>query len=181
VDLARAARQIGYPDAVPTQTTVTIFSDTPPDWVAILEAATRDPAPSVRHRVPVRYDGPDLAEAACQLGLSEASVIALHAGREYECTAVGFQPGFAYLGDLPPELSLLPRRPSPRSLVPAGAVAIAGPQTAIYPGGSPGGWWLIGETDWPVQDPETRIGRISVGDTVQFQDVSDWEVTHPHD
>jgi len=105
--------------------------------------------------VPVRYggaDGPDLEEVAAVTGLTPDEVIAVHSAVDYEVAFLGFAPGFAYLGPLDPSLTL-PRRSSPRARVPAGSVAIGGPQTAIYPGEGPGGWWLIGRTDLPVWDP----------------------------
>ncbi|MDX2065396.1 MAG: carboxyltransferase domain-containing protein [Fimbriimonadaceae bacterium] len=181
VDLAHAARSLGYSDAVPTKTGVTVFSDSPPDWEQILAMAAASPAESTAHRVEVHYDGPDLSEAAERLGLSVAELVRSHTAQSYECVAVGFQPGFAYLGDLPDMIGRLPRRASPRAHVPSGTVAIAGRQTAIYPGDSPGGWWLIGRTTWPVRDAETRIGHIAVGDTVQFSEISDPEARHPND
>lgn len=116
--------------------------------------------------VPVRYDGPDLAETAERSDLSVDELIALHAATTYTAWFLGFMPGFAYLGPLDPRI-VAPRRPSPRSRVPAGAVAVADGQTAIYPAVSPGGWQLIGSTDVrpfdPAGDPPARIragGRV---------------------
>lgn len=106
--------------------------------------------------IPVRYggaDGPDLDEVARRTGLSAARVVELHARGTYRAYLLGFAPGFAYLGVLPEELRL-PRRSSPRPVVPAGSVAIAGAQTAVYPLATPGGWHLLGRTDLPVWDPQ---------------------------
>jgi KipI family sensor histidine kinase inhibitor len=118
--------------------------------------------------IPVRYDGPDLAEVARATGLGEAEVVERHASAEYRVYLLGFAPGFAYLGELDPALRL-PRRESPRTRVPAGSVAIAGAQTAVYPLTTPGGWHLIGRTDarmWDVgRDPPALLG---VGDRVRF-------------
>jgi KipI family sensor histidine kinase inhibitor len=105
--------------------------------------------------VPVRYggaDGPDLAEVAQRLRLTPDEVASLHASTAYAVAFLGFAPGFAYLGSLPPELQV-PRRTTPRERVPAGSVAIAGELTAIYPGSMPGGWHLIGRTDAVLFDP----------------------------
>jgi KipI family sensor histidine kinase inhibitor len=105
--------------------------------------------------IPVHYGGrhgPDLAEVAGLAGPAPEQVIALHSGREYSVDFLGFAPGFAYLGPLAPELTL-PRRPVPRPWLPAGSVAVGGPQTAVYPVDGPGGWWLIGWTPFPVWDP----------------------------
>lgn len=99
--------------------------------------------------VPTRYggsDGPDLGAVAELTGLTEAAVVERHAAVTYTALFLGFAPGFAYLGPVPSEIAV-PRRPVPRTLVPAGSVAIAGPQTAVYPVDSPGGWWIIGRTD----------------------------------
>lgn len=115
-------------------------------------AAAEEPPPL---EVPVRYggeDGPDLAAVAAATGLASDAVIALHAGTIYTVLIVGFTPGFAYLGNLPPALEL-PRRATPRTAVPAGSVAIAARQTAVYPAATPGGWHLIGRTPLVAWDP----------------------------
>lgn len=118
--------------------------------------------------IPVVYDGPDLAEVARAAGLDAREVAALHAGREYYAYLLGFVPGFAYLGDLEQRL-VLPRRATPRPHVPAGSVAIAGTQTAVYPRASPGGWHLIGRTDSVLFDPAREpAGLIAPGDRVRF-------------
>src|SRR5438067_817220 len=91
---------------------------------------------------------------------------------------LGFAPGFAYLGPLPKEIAV-PRRATPRERVPAGSVAIAGRQTAVYPFATPGGWRLIGRTDRRMWD----LGRASpalfaAGGTVRFEPVGDdWRDT----
>lgn len=105
--------------------------------------------------IPVRYgglDGPDLDDVAATLGLSPVDVIELHAGATYRVLFLGFAPGFAYLGGLPPALAT-PRRASPRERVASGSVGIAGEQTAVYPIAMPGGWQLIGRTDVRLFDP----------------------------
>ena len=111
-------------------------------------------------QIPVRYDGPDLSEVAKCLHFSENEVIERHAEAVYTVFMVGFLPGFPYLGPLPETLEL-PRRDTPRLRVPAGSVAIAGRQTGIYPQASPGGWHLIGRTDFrlfaPSQNPPARL------------------------
>ncbi|WP_158886749.1 5-oxoprolinase subunit PxpB [Amycolatopsis anabasis] len=111
--------------------------------------------------VPVRYDGEDLADVAAATGLSTSDIAERHAGREYTVAFCGFAPGFAYLTGLDPVLHL-PRRATPRVRVPAGAVAVAGEYTAVYPHASPGGWQLIGHTElavWDVdRDPPHLLG-----------------------
>lgn len=130
------------------------LSDLLADWrVPDDDAAADEDAPLIE--IPVRYggpEGPDLAEVARSIGLTPAEVIELHTGTIYTVAFSGFVPGFAYLGPLPPRL-VLPRLDTPRPRVPAGSVAIAGQQTAVYPVDSPGGWWLIGRTNVPVWDP----------------------------
>ena len=110
--------------------------------------------------IDVVYDGEDLAAVADASGLSIADVVALHSGGTYVCDFCGFAPGFAYLSGLHPRL-VLPRRATPRTSVPGGSVAIAGPYSAAYPSASPGGWNLLGRTDavlWDVTaDPPSRI------------------------
>jgi KipI family sensor histidine kinase inhibitor len=121
--------------------------------------------------IPTRYgaaDGKDLDDVAAQLGLSAAAVVELHASTDYEVYMLGFAPGFAYLGILP-EAIAVPRRASPRPRVPAGSVAIAERQSAIYPAVTPGGWNLIGRTDLPLWDVE-RVppALLAPGDRVRF-------------
>ena len=126
------------------------------------------------HMVPTRYggeEGPDLEDVARATGLTVAEVIALHSGTEYTAEMLGFMPGFAYLGWLPPALET-PRRRTPRTLVRAGSVAIAARQTAIYPSDSPGGWNLIGRTSRVLFDPHrSSPALILPGDRVRFAPV----------
>jgi KipI family sensor histidine kinase inhibitor len=121
--------------------------------------------------IPVRYGGEyglDLARVAQASGLREAEVIERHAGVEYTVYFVGFQPGFAYLGDLDPKL-VTPRLDSPRARVPAGTVAIGGTHTAVYPFASPGGWNLIGKTDLTMFDVNRKDpALLARGSRVKF-------------
>ena len=121
--------------------------------------------------VETRYDGPDLEETAERSGLDVDALVALHAATTYTAWFLGFLPGFAYLGPLDPRI-VAPRRASPRARVPAGTIAIADGQSAIYPTDSPGGWQLIGSADPsalalfdPTRDPPTRI---RAGDRIRF-------------
>lgn len=118
--------------------------------------------------IPVRYDGIDVQTVADACGTSVEEVIRLHSGRDYVAYFLGFQPGFAYLGDLDERLAI-PRRATPRARVPAGSVAIADRMTAVYPFASPGGWHLIGTTDERLFDPACEpAARIVPGDRVRF-------------
>jgi inhibitor of KinA len=133
-------------------------------------AAKRPPMdePGRLHRIPVTYDGPDIAEVGERLQLAREKIIEIHTRPIYRVFLVGFVPGWAYLGPLPEELAL-PRREVPRTQVPAGAVAIAGRQTGIYPLPTPGGWHLIGRTNvrlfLPDSDPPCLF---RAGDRVKF-------------
>jgi len=138
---------------------------------AIRRLATKRPPmdePGRLHRIPVVYDGPDLEVVASRLDLTPQKVVEVHTGPIYRVFLVGFVPGWAYLGPLPDEL-VLPRRPIPRTQVPAGSVAIAGQQTGIYPLDTPGGWHLIGRTSvrlfLPDSDPPSLF---RAGDRVKF-------------
>lgn len=120
------------------------------------------------HEIPIWYAGADLAEVARRCRLSVEQVIELHSASEYRVGAIGFAPGFAYLGELHERL-VLPRRATPRTAVPAGSLAIAERQTAVYPQRSPGGWHLLGLCPWRLFD----VGReppcpLALGDRVRF-------------
>ncbi len=103
--------------------------------------------------LPVRYDGPDLADIARRWGMTEEEAVVTHAALELTVAFCGFAPGFPYLVGLPRELAV-PRLATPRSRVPAGAVGIADAWTGVYPTGSPGGWRLIGRTEVSLWEPE---------------------------
>lgn len=118
--------------------------------------------------LPVRYDGEDLESVAAALGCDVEAVVRAHTGQPWEVLRMGFLPGFAYLGPLPPTL-VVPRRATPRTRVPAGSVAIAGARTGVYPFASPGGWNLLGRSlDIALFDP-VRGPRWRVGDRVRFE------------
>jgi KipI family sensor histidine kinase inhibitor len=121
--------------------------------------------------VPVCYDpslGPDLGEVATFAGCTPEEVVARHAGRQYRVYMVGFVPGFAYLAEVDPVIAA-PRRAVPRTLVPAGAVGIAGRQTGVYPSETPGGWNIIGRTRFSPWDPARALRSVfRPGDVVQF-------------
>jgi KipI family sensor histidine kinase inhibitor len=107
--------------------------------------------PAEEIEIPVRYDGPDLAEVAELIGLDEAGVVAAHTGQEWTVAFCGFLPGFGYLVGESGALQV-PRRSSPRTAVPRGAVGLADEFTGAYPRRSPGGWQLIGTTDAVLWD-----------------------------
>ena len=122
--------------------------------------------------LPVYYDpevGPDLETLAGQAGLDAEEVVQIHLGTEYRVYAIGFAPGFAYLGQVDERIAA-PRLTTPRQSVPRGAVAIADRQTAVYPAPSPGGWNLIGRCPQRMFDPDaTPTMPVAVGDRVRFE------------
>lgn len=120
--------------------------------------------------LPVVYDGPDLADVAEAWGVAAADVGRIHAGTAFRVAFCGFAPGFGYLTGLPDHLHL-PRRATPRTRVPAGAVALAGPYTGVYPRPSPGGWQLIGRMPdpGPLWDPHREpAALLEPGARVRF-------------
>ena len=124
--------------------------------------------------LPVYYSeasGPDLQSLASAAKLTPAEVIHLHQQMEYRVYAIGFAPGFAYLGQVDERIAA-PRLSTPRQKVPRGAVAIADRQTAVYPSVSPGGWNLIGLCPTRMFDPDAEPPMpISVGDRVRFKPI----------
>lgn len=174
----RVRSQSGVVECVPGMNDLTVLFEPERIGAAALreciEAAWQTPAARFEGRpieIPVRYggeEGPDLDAVAQACGLLPAEVIALHCEREYVALFLGFQPGFAYLGEVDARLRI-PRRASPRARVAAGSVAIAADMTAVYPFASPGGWNVIGRTSMTLFDPNLApASRIVCGDRVRF-------------
>jgi KipI family sensor histidine kinase inhibitor len=153
----------------------TILLDGVADPAAIVAAVDACPltpvassAPAEVVEIPVVYDGEDLPWVAEQWGTSVAEAVELHCGAVLRAAFCGFAPGFAYLVGLP-ERCHLPRRPRPRPEVPAGAVAVAGEFTGVYPRPSPGGWHVIGRTTRAMWDPSrARPALVVPGAGVRF-------------
>lgn len=119
--------------------------------------------------IPVVYDGEDLDEVAAALGMTVDQVASAHSAAPHVVGFFGFAPGFAYIDGCPEQLAL-PRRASPRPRVASGAIAIAGTQTVVYPGGTPGGWHIIGHTDTVLWNTEwDNPSRLAVGDRIVFE------------
>jgi KipI family sensor histidine kinase inhibitor len=168
----------GLVECVPTQRSLLVLFDPQRTQPSAVSQALRErlahpgrlPAPR-HHVVPVAYGGAhgiDLETVAASLGLASDAVVTRHLASEYAVQMLGFAPGFAYLGPLDPGLEL-PRRATPRERVPAGSVAIAARQTAIYPGASAGGWHLIGRTSATLFDPAADPpALLAPGDRVRF-------------
>jgi inhibitor of KinA len=173
----RAFRAPGVTNLHPAYASVLISFDPLRTTHAELEQAVHAaaaPAPETPARlieIPVCYGGefgPDLDDVAAHNHLTPSQVIDLHSSAEYLVYFLGFSPGFPYLGGMPEQLAT-PRLPSPRKHVPAGSVAIGGPQTGIYPLASPGGWRIIGRTDLELFDPDRRPPTLlETGDRVRF-------------
>ncbi|WP_122261348.1 5-oxoprolinase subunit B family protein [Ornithinimicrobium cerasi] len=154
-----ALREVDLPvlDLVPAGRTILVVADRGTDLRA-LEQRVRAVAP-VEHagadldpvEVPVRYDGEDLHEAADLLACSVEELVRRHREEAWTVAFCGFAPGFAYLRGTRSGWDT-PRRTSPRTRVPAGALALAGEFTAVYPRESPGGWQLIGHALVPMFD-----------------------------
>jgi len=168
----RAEGSLAVREIVPAARTVLLDGLTDPDRLAA-ELALSDAPPAPPHardvvRLPVRYDGPDLHDVAAHWGVPPDEVARIHAGTEFSVAFCGFAPGFGYLTGLPPRYDV-PRRATPRTAVPAGAVALAGPYTGVYPRSSPGGWQLIGTTDAVLWD-HTRVpaALLAPGTRVRF-------------
>ena len=176
----RPNRPAGVLDVIPAARTVLVRFATDlvsreevTRWVlsaAAVAPPTGQDSPEVI--VPVRYDGPDLAEVAALAGLTTTEVVNLHTEARYTVAFCGFAPGFGYLVGSPAALQV-PRRSSPRTTVPAGSVGLAGEFTGIYPRASPGGWQLIGTTDLELfdlrRDPPALLGP---GVRVRFVEAS---------
>ncbi len=177
----------GFLELMPTYRSVTVMFDPAGPEVDQIEARLRGAEargqsvavrPGRLNVMPVRYggqDGPDLEEVARLHDLAPEQVVRLHSGREYEVYCVGFSPGFAYLGGLPPELHT-PRLGTPRKLVPAGSVGIGGQQTGVYPIPTPGGWRLLGRTSFTLFDVNADPPcPVQAGDRVLFEAVEELE------
>ena len=141
-----------------------------------LQSVELPPARAIE--MPVCYEpefSPDLDFVAGYAGLTAAEVVRRHCSPEYLVYFIGFAPGFAYMGDLPRELTV-PRLPTPRLTVPAGSVALGGQQTGIYSISSPGGWRIIGRTPVRLFDPDgNKPTFLQLGDVVRFRQISKTE------
>jgi KipI family sensor histidine kinase inhibitor len=163
----------GVVDLVPAARTVLVRHE--PDFdVSLLSSVTplESAVTGDDVTIPVRYDGEDLADVAKATGLAEDEVVEVHSGPEYTVAFTGFAPGFGYLTGLDERL-WLPRRDTPRTRVPAGAVAVAGEYTGVYPRPSPGGWHLLGSTTAPLWDTSREPpALLRPGTKVRFEPVS---------
>ena len=182
VRFAAAVRHANPPwlhDVVPAYASVGVFFDADAvsgkavrHWLTDLTASpTHHPATTPRtHHIPVCYEMHlDLARVSEHTGLSADEVIRLHTAAEFTVYAIGFVPGFPYLGYLPDPLCGVPRLPTPRVRVEPGSVGLTGRQTGVYPLPRPGGWNLIGRTPLVIVDVADDFFPLRVGDRVQFE------------
>jgi len=175
-----ALQQVDLPvlDLVPAGRTILAVGDRDTDLSALANrlrqiepgehtGATGDPV-----EIPVRYDGADLAETAELLGCSPQELVRRHLEEQWTVAFCGFAPGFGYLAGTRFEWET-PRRESPRTKVPAGAVALAGEFSGVYPRQSPGGWQLIGHAQVQVFDLDRDPPALLVpGTAVRFVEAS---------
>ncbi len=178
---ARAMDAAWLLDVVQAYTTVAVFFD--PEQTTFAPVAERlrrlerEPLPASTpegrlHRIPCCYDlGADLDRVARHTGLSAEDIVRRHSGTEYVVYAIGFCPGFPYLGYLPPELSGVPRLDQPRVRVEAGSIGLAGRQTGIYTEARPGGWNLVGRTPLELVHVADGYFPLRTGDRVRFEPI----------
>lgn len=181
--LAGGGRLEGVSEWVPSFRSVTVYFDplriAPEALAAVLEELAGKPASVTAHgsrwHIPVCFAGdcaPDLAELAAARGLSPEAVVQRMTDTVFTVYMLGFLPGFPYLGGLPAELDM-PRLATPRKVVPARSIAVAGGMCAAYPWESPGGWRLLGRTPVRLFDPANprRPALLAPGDEVRWQAV----------
>ncbi|SFF56210.1 sensor histidine kinase inhibitor, KipI family [Actinacidiphila alni] len=173
----RAAGELaGVTEIVPAARTVLVCGLADPRAFGA-EVAGWDVPPVPRGRgaaveIAVRFDGPDLAEVAGLWGVPPREVAAIVTATPFRVAFCGFAPGFGYLTGLPDRLHV-PRRAEPRTAVPAGSVALAGPYAGVYPRSSPGGWQVIGTTGAALWDAAREpAALLSPGTEVRFTEVA---------
>jgi inhibitor of KinA len=184
--LAQAARAQSWPwliDVVQAYASVAVYFDREPNdpnpttIVEFLESLAKwIPAPiaSRRHAIPVCYEKAlDLGRMAALTGLDRDVIIRLHASPIYTVYAIGFCPGFPYLGYLPDALAIVPRLPTPRVRVAAGSVGLTGRQTGIYTEARPGGWNIVGQTPLELVNVADGYFPLRTGDEVRFERIDE--------
>jgi inhibitor of KinA len=183
---AGAVRTAGFAwlvDVVPTYMSVGVFFD--PDAANLqsvratlksIKASNTVATEGRSHVIPCCYEmGLDLHRVAQLTGLTSEQIIERHTAQPYAVHAIGFCPGFPYLGYLPYELTGVPRLPSPRIRVEPGSVGLTGRQTGLYPLARPGGWNLIGCTPLEMVNVEDNYFPLRVGDRIRFKRIDEAE------
>jgi inhibitor of KinA len=180
----RAASPAWLLDVVQAYTSVAVFFDLDHTRFSKVVPELQELEPAAQARaalacaagskaIPCCYElGPDLGRIAEQTGLSAEEVIRLHTETTYTVYAIGFCPGFPYLGYLPAALCGIPRLPAPRLRVEAGSVGLTGRQTGIYTEERPGGWNLIGRTPLELVNVRDGYFPLRTGDQVRFERIS---------
>ncbi len=129
-------------------------------------------------RLPAVYGGdagPDLPQVADLLGLGEAAAIEAHARCRQRVLMLGFSPGCAYCGPLPPEWDL-PRLEQIKPLVPAGSLSVAVCQTVLFPTAMPTGWRTIARTPFLNFRPAAAEPvLLRAGDELSFEPITEAE------
>jgi inhibitor of KinA len=182
----RGANAAWLVDVVQAYTSVAVFFDldrTDFQQVAAylrplgVAASEGGPVPEGRlHRIPCCYGLQlDLERVGEKTGLAPAEVVRLHGEAEYTVYAIGFCPGFPYLGYLPPALCGVPRLATPRLRVEAGSVGLTGRQTGIYTEARPGGWNLVGRTPLELVHVADGYFPLRTGDRVRFEPIGEGE------
>jgi inhibitor of KinA len=182
LELTQSLRTAGHSwlvDVVQAYASVGIFFD--PDQIqfarldtyvrrsAAQKPQTQSPVAERRFLIPCCYEYQlDLTRVAEHTSLSADQIVTVHTSIEYTVYAIGFCPGFPYLGYLPTALAGVPRLPSPRVQVAAGSVGLTGRQTGIYTESRPGGWNLIGRTPLELVNVDDGYFPLQTGDRVQF-------------
>jgi inhibitor of KinA len=181
----RASQEDWLLDVVQAYTSVAIYFDMASirltavlEWLKRLKRVSPGESSVAfkKHIIPCCYELQlDLVRVAEKTGLSAEDVIRLHTETEYRVYAVGFCPGFPYLGYLPNELCGVPRLETPRLRVEPGSVGLTGRQTGIYPEAKPGGWNLIGRTPLTLVDVNEGYFPLQVGDRIRFERIDEVE------
>jgi len=182
---ARRLTAPGLLDVVQAYTSVAVYYDLDQtDFAAVADLlrpllggqSDEGAEPGRLVHIPCAYERQlDLARVAGSLGLAAEEVIRLHTATIYTVYAIGFCPGFPYLGYLPPALCGVPRLESPRLRVEAGSVGLTGRQTGIYTEPRPGGWCLIGQTPLQLVNVADGYFPLRTGDRVQFVRIDEAE------
>ncbi|MGC8466538.1 MAG: 5-oxoprolinase subunit B family protein [Acidimicrobiales bacterium] len=163
-------------DVIPAERSILVISTLPAhDIIDIIEAwdpSVEQGAPARIIDIPTRYNGPDLEEVARQWNVDIQAVIDIHVATTFTCSFCGFLPGFAYLTGLPQHYAVR-RKATPRTALSAGSVGLAGAYCGIYPRSSPGGWQILGQTEFePWRIDRDPPGQIMPGDKVRFSEIS---------
>lgn len=173
---ARALTEMDLPgvtEVVPAESTVVVRCtrarhEAIGEALSLVVPAAGTTEPEQALTIDIVYDGPDIAELAYAAQVSIDDVVRLHATGSYHVAFCGFSPGFGYLRGIDRRLHV-PRRSTPRTSVPAGAVGVAAGYTCVYPSASPGGWYLIGHTTATLWDVDRNPPALfTPGRAVRF-------------